>query len=332
MYKPHKGNATRVEFRSIDAACNPYLAYALILAAGLKGIEDDYASAAGDDDVWALTSSERRAMGIKPLPHDLGEAINVMQESELVAETLGEHVFDFFLRNKREEWNEYRRQVTEYELDRYLPVLLPGDGPVRPAARSGAPPDQETSRERIVRVEQVVPDAGLAVLAGSHVEPTKLVVLLAGTGAHGHAVETDLTAAGMPVEMADRDTVVPVITLADDPGHVARFTRGLAAVIERHRSAPRPPAATLTWSLARATVLPPRDAFFAPHETVPAGAAAGRVSAELVAPYPPGIPVLAPGEMITGETIAALRAVRDDGGRVAYAADPTPATLQVVAV
>jgi len=124
MYKPHKGNATRVEFRSIDAACNPYLAYALILAAGLKGIEDDYElPPPADDDVWALTSSERRAMGIKPLPHDLGESINVMQESELVADTLGEHVFDFFLRNKREEWNEYRRQVTEYELDRYLPIL-----------------------------------------------------------------------------------------------------------------------------------------------------------------------------------------------------------------
>jgi glutamine synthetase len=124
MYKPHKGNSTRVEFRSIDAACNPYLAYALILAAGLKGIEDDYElPPPAEDDVWALTPSERRAMGIKPLPHDLGEAIAVMQDSELVAETLGEHVFDFFLRNKQAEWNDYRRQVTQYELDRYLPTL-----------------------------------------------------------------------------------------------------------------------------------------------------------------------------------------------------------------
>jgi glutamine synthetase len=124
MYKPHKGNSTRVEFRSIDAACNPYLAYALILAAGLKGIENDYElPPPAEDDVWALTAAERRAMGIKPLPHDLGEAIAVMQDSELVAETLGEHVFDFFLRNKQAEWNEYRRQVTEYELDRYLPML-----------------------------------------------------------------------------------------------------------------------------------------------------------------------------------------------------------------
>ena len=129
MYKPHKGNATRVEFRSIDAACNPYLAYALILAAGLKGIEDDYElPPPADDDVWALTSSERRAMGIKPLPHDLGEAIGVMQDSELVADTLGEHVFDFFLRNKREEWNEGR------------PPLLKAGRPIRTAARSGSRP------------------------------------------------------------------------------------------------------------------------------------------------------------------------------------------------
>ena len=108
----------------MDAACNPYLAFAVILAAGLKGIEKDYELPPGaEDDVWALTSAERRAMGIKPLPADLNEAIRVMENSELVAETLGEHVFDFFLRNKREEWPEYRRQVTRYELDRYLPML-----------------------------------------------------------------------------------------------------------------------------------------------------------------------------------------------------------------
>jgi glutamine synthetase len=73
--------------------------------------------------VWALTSAERRALGIAPLPHSLSEACDVMQGSELVAETLGEHVFDFFLRNKRAEWEEYSRQVTEFELARYLPSL-----------------------------------------------------------------------------------------------------------------------------------------------------------------------------------------------------------------
>ncbi|MBX6169741.1 MAG: glutamine synthetase, partial [Thermobispora bispora] len=124
MYKPHKGASTRIEFRSLDSACNPYLAFAVILAAGLKGIEEGYEMPPGaEDDVWALTPAERRALGIQPLPQSLDEALAAMERSELVAETLGEHVFEFFLRNKRQEWAEYRRQVTEYELSRYLPVL-----------------------------------------------------------------------------------------------------------------------------------------------------------------------------------------------------------------
>jgi arginine decarboxylase len=171
---------------------------------------------------------------------------------------------------------------------------------------------------------------GLAVLDGPGVEPGKLVVLLAGTGAHGHAVEADLIAAGMPVEMADRDTIVPIVTLADEPRHMTRFTDTLIAAVERHRSRPRQPMAGLAWALDPDVVLAPRDAFFSPHETVPAEAAAGRVSAELVAPYPPGVPVLAPGERVTAGIVAALRAVLADGGRVAYAADPELSTLQVV--
>jgi glutamine synthetase len=124
MYKPAKGNSTRVEIRSIDSACNPYLSFALLLAAGLKGIEQGYELPPGaEDDVWSLTDAERQALGIYQLPQSLGQAIKLMERSELVAETLGEHVFDFFLRNKRAEWEEYRAQVTPYELDRYLPVL-----------------------------------------------------------------------------------------------------------------------------------------------------------------------------------------------------------------
>jgi glutamine synthetase len=124
MYKPAKGNSTRIEFRSLDSACNPYLAFAVILAAGLKGVTDGYALPEGaEDDVWALTPAERRALGMEPLPASLNQAIAAMQRSELVAETLGEHVFDFFLRNKQDEWEDYRRQVTQWELDRYLPML-----------------------------------------------------------------------------------------------------------------------------------------------------------------------------------------------------------------
>jgi glutamine synthetase len=124
MYKPGKGQSTRSEFRALDSACNPYLAYAVLLSAGLKGIADGYDLPPGaEDDVWALTERERRAVGINPLPTSLDEAIRVMEGSELVAETLGEHVFEFFLRNKRAEWDDYRRQVTAYERDRMLPVL-----------------------------------------------------------------------------------------------------------------------------------------------------------------------------------------------------------------
>ncbi|MEV0792032.1 type I glutamate--ammonia ligase [Kribbella sp. NPDC050459] len=124
MYKPHKGQSSRVEFRSLDSAANPYLAFALMLAAGLKGIEEGYELPAEvEEDIWSLTPRERKALGIKPLPGSLAEAISAMEDSELVAETLGEHVFDFFLRNKRAEWQDYRRQVTPFELNKLLPVL-----------------------------------------------------------------------------------------------------------------------------------------------------------------------------------------------------------------
>jgi arginine decarboxylase len=171
---------------------------------------------------------------------------------------------------------------------------------------------------------------GVDVLDGPGVDPAKLVVLLAGTGANGNLVEADLIAAGMPVEMGDRDTVIPIVSIADDLGRVAAFTEVLVASIERHRATPRSPAPAAAWTVRPQTVLSPRQAFFAPNETVAADAAVGRVSAELVAPYPPGIPVLAPGELITADAVAALRAVAAHGGRIAYAADPTLATFQVV--
>ena len=109
MYKPKKENSTRIELRSLDSACNPYLAFAVMLAAGLKGIEDGY----------VLEPSSDPAL----LPANLHEAIVAMESSELIRQTLGEHVFEFVLRNKRAEWQDYRRQVSAYELDRYLPVL-----------------------------------------------------------------------------------------------------------------------------------------------------------------------------------------------------------------
>jgi glutamine synthetase len=124
MYKPAKGQSTRIELRSPDPACNPYLAFAVVLSAGLKGISEGYElPPEAEDDVWSLSDPERRAMGFERLPGSLSDAIRAMEGSELVAETLGEQMFDFFLRNKRSEWEEYRRQVTPFETDRYLPLL-----------------------------------------------------------------------------------------------------------------------------------------------------------------------------------------------------------------
>jgi arginine decarboxylase len=171
---------------------------------------------------------------------------------------------------------------------------------------------------------------GADVLDGPGVDPAKLVVLLAGTGADGYAVENDLIAAGMPVESADRDTIIPIPTIADDEDQIAAFTESLVASIERHRGAPRRPVPAAAWTVRPESVLPPREAFFAPNETVPATAAIGSISAELIAPYPPGVPVLAPGELITSAAVEALREVAADGGRIAYAADPTLATFQIV--
>ncbi len=124
MYKPGKGNSSRIEYRALDSAANPYLAFAVILAAGLRGIAEEYdLIEATEDDVWELTDAERRALGIEPLPQSLDAAIGLMEKSELVAETLGEHVFSYVLRNKRAEWAGYSAQVTPFELRRFLQVL-----------------------------------------------------------------------------------------------------------------------------------------------------------------------------------------------------------------
>ena len=124
LYKPEKGNSSRIEYRAIDSAANPYLAYALILSAGLKGIEEGYElPAETEDNVWNLTDAERRAMGIQPLPQSLDHAIRKLEESELAAETLGEEVFSYVLANKRREWSEYRSQVTPFELNQNLETL-----------------------------------------------------------------------------------------------------------------------------------------------------------------------------------------------------------------
>jgi glutamine synthetase len=123
-YKPGKENATRIEFRSPDPACNPYLAFSVMLAAGLEGIEKGYEIPEPvEENVYEMSDEERQSKGIGTLPASLWEAIQLTKKSEVVRRALGDHVFDAFIKNKKIEWDQYRTQVTDYELKRYLPVL-----------------------------------------------------------------------------------------------------------------------------------------------------------------------------------------------------------------
>jgi glutamine synthetase len=124
LNKPGKEGACRIEFRAPDSACNPYLAFAIMLHAGLEGIEKEYQLPASvDQDVFAMSKSEREALGIETLPGSLNEAIACMEGSDLVRRALGGHIFEKFIQNKQIEWDAYRSQVHQYELDRYLAVL-----------------------------------------------------------------------------------------------------------------------------------------------------------------------------------------------------------------
>jgi glutamine synthetase len=124
MYKPGKAKATRAEFRCPDPACNPYLAFSVMLAAGLKGIEEGYElEAPVEEDIFEMTAQERAGRGIGSLPGNLAEAIALTQTSELVREALGDHIFEKFLASKTIEWDRYRTHVSLYELERYLPIL-----------------------------------------------------------------------------------------------------------------------------------------------------------------------------------------------------------------
>lgn len=171
---------------------------------------------------------------------------------------------------------------------------------------------------------------GVRVLEGPGVDPMKFVILLAGTGANGYDIETDLIKAGIPVEMSDQDTIGVATSVADRAEDFDLLVIALIIAIERHRGTPRDIGTGLAWSVKPEVVVSPHDAFFGEQEVVSAAAAGGRVSAELIAPYPPGIPVLAPGERIKPETVATLQAMHRAGGRIAYAADPTLETFQVL--
>jgi arginine decarboxylase len=188
----------------------------------------------------------------------------------------------------------------------------------------------EGARKRLREVPGLVLPADV-IDRGVTLDRAKLAIHLAGTGATGLGVEDDLIAAHMPVEFADNDNVVPIFSIADDAERVDRFVSAFIASVERRRAAPRQVRPSIAWTVEPDVVTSPRDAFFARHVTLPVQEAIGRVSAELVAPYPPGIPVLAPGERISADAIDGLRQAMAEGTQVRYAADPSLRTLQVIA-
>jgi glutamine synthetase len=123
-YKPGRETATRIELRSPDPACNPYLAFSAMLAAGLEGIEKGYKlGPPTEENVFEMSEEEREKKKIKTLPGSLYEAIQLTEKSQLVREALGDHALNSFIQNKKVEWDRYRTYVTDYELKNYLPIL-----------------------------------------------------------------------------------------------------------------------------------------------------------------------------------------------------------------
>jgi lysine decarboxylase len=158
----------------------------------------------------------------------------------------------------------------------------------------------------------------------------KLVILLSSCGADGNVVEADLLAANIDVEMANRDIIIPMITFADTPDRINDLVKRIIESVNVNRGEPRPIEILPAFSIEPEVVVTPREAFFSGYEVVPAAEAVGRVSAEMICPYPPGVPVLSPGERITEAALGALFEARDMGVRIAFVADPTLKTLKVL--
>jgi lysine decarboxylase len=185
----------------------------------------------------------------------------------------------------------------------------------------------EQVRRRLSRV------TGLVVLdeanAGCRVDPLKLTLLLPGTGADGASLGQALWGLGHGPEIADRDTLVLTATVADEPEWVVEFADVLCALIEEHRGAPRPLSPLAVWRVEPEVVVTPRQAFFSDRRRIRLSDAVGEVSAEQFCPYPPGVPLLAPGERVTQESVDAIIAA-GRVGRVAYSSDPTLETIEVI--
>jgi lysine decarboxylase len=184
--------------------------------------------------------------------------------------------------------------------------------------------------EATAKGRQSLLDAGIPVIDGEYIDPLKLVILLSETGADGNLVEADLLASNIDLEMANQDVIIPMITLADTPQRIDNLVKRIIELVNKYRSTPRPIKIAAAFAIEPEVVTTPREAFFAPYEVVSAEDAVGRVSAELICPYPPGVPVLSPGERITQGAMTALLDARDSGTRIAFVSDRSLATFKVL--
>jgi lysine decarboxylase len=161
-------------------------------------------------------------------------------------------------------------------------------------------------------------------------DPTKIVLRVQQLGASGVDIERDLQAVGIRVEMADRDTIVFLATLADSAEEFETLADALIPILKRRQEQRRESATALSWSVVPTRGISMRGAYFAKTEMIDASSAEGRISADLIAPYPPGVAVVAPGEVLTGQILDGLKASKDAGVRIAYATDPTLEKYRVV--
>jgi len=172
--------------------------------------------------------------------------------------------------------------------------------------------------------------AGIGVIDGEYIDPLKLVILLSTVGADGNRVERDLLDANIDVEMANRDIIIPMITFADTPDRIDDLIGRIIASVDEHRGELRPIKISPAFSIEPEVVVTPREAFFSRYEVISSADAVGRVCAEMICPYPPGVPVLSPGERITEAALNALFEARDLGVRIAFVSDPTLETIKVL--
>jgi lysine decarboxylase len=161
-------------------------------------------------------------------------------------------------------------------------------------------------------------------------DPTKIVLRVQQLGTSGVEIEKDLQSAGIRVEMADRDTIVFLATLADTEAEFDALADALIPILKRRQEQRRESATALSWSVVPKRGISMRDAYFAKTEMIDATKAEGRISADLIAPYPPGVAVVAPGEILTTQILQGLKTSKEAGVRIAYATDPTLATYRVV--